>query len=563
MAEPIAAATSGAEAGWGALSMLFGVVVASVWLGTLASRAAARGRKGFITSFFLGNRTLGAWALALTATVQSGGTFMGFPSLVYSHGWVVTLWIAPYMVVPLTGLGILAKRLAQLSRRLGAVTVPDLFRARFASPALGLVSSLFLLFYMSFMMIAQFKAGAIIMKIAWPGTGALALVDDVPGSGGGGGIDRAYYLGLALFTIVVVGYTIIGGFLAAVWTDLFQSVLMFLGVMLLLVLALSAAGGLERATQTAIAHTDARFAWGPGYARDGRMFHPLGLALSYFFVFIFSGLGSPASMVRVMATRSAATIRRSIALLSLYNLGIYLPLVVICVAARSVLPRLSAPDELIPRLAFGTTRGLWGGSLLAGLILAAPFGAVMATVSSYLVVISSGIVRDVYQRFLRPGASDAELRRLSRLAMVVVGGVAVLANLRPVAYLQAIVVFASTSSAATFVVPALMLAFWRRATRAGVLAAMAAGSATMLGLFAAGWIGALRGFDPMIGPATRFRPYYLLGLEPVVWGLPASLVAGVVVSLLTEPPPPEVVRPLFERQVESPPAPASASGPHA
>lgn len=558
MVEPIAAATAGpaAEAGWGALAMLFGVVVASVWLGTLASRAAARGRKGFVTSFFLGNRALGAWALALTATVQSGGTFMGFPSLVYSHGWVVALWIAPYMVIPLTGLGILAKRLAQLSRRLGAVTVPDLFRARFASPALGLVSSLFLLFYMSFMMIAQFKAGALIMKISWPGTGALALAEDVPG-----GIDRAYYLGLALFTIVVVGYTVIGGFLAAVWTDLFQSVLMFLGVMLLLVLALSAAGGLERATQTAVAHTDARFAWGPGYARDDRMFHPLGLALSYFFVFIFSGLGSPASMVRVMATRSAATIRRSIALLSVYNLGIYLPLVVICVAARSVLPNLSAPDEVIPRLAFGTTRGLWGGSLLAGLILAAPFGAVMATVSSYLVVISSGIVRDVYQRFLRPSASDAELRRLSRLAMVVVGGVAVAANLRPVAYLQAIVVFASTSSAATFVVPALMLAFWRRATKAGVLAAMAAGSATMLGLFAAGWVGSLRGFDPMIGPATSFRPYYLLGLEPIVWGLPASLAAGLIVSLLTEPPPPEVVRPLFERAMESPPAPGS--GPHA
>src|SRR5205085_6500375 len=98
-------------------------------------------------------------------------------------------------------------------------------------------------------------------------------------------------------------------------------------------------------------------------------------------------------------------------LLSFYNMGIYLPLVVICIAARSVLPRLSAPDEVIPRLAFGTTRGVWGGPLLAGLILAAPFGAVMATVSGYLVVIASGVVRDVYLRLIRPHASDAELRR--------------------------------------------------------------------------------------------------------------------------------------------------------
>jgi SSS family solute:Na+ symporter/sodium/pantothenate symporter len=539
--ELLVLAVVASAAGWGALATLFGVVVASVWLGTVASRETARGR--FLTSYFLGNRRLGAFTLALTATVQSGGTFMGFPALVYSHGWVVALWIAPYMVIPLTGLGILGKRVAQLSRQTGALTVPDLFRARFGSPVLGLVSSLLIMFYMSFMMVAQFKAGALIMKIAWPGTGALALVDE---TGGSGGIDRAYYLGLTLFTVVVVGYTLIGGFLAAVWTDLFQSVLMLLGVMILLPLAVSAAGGMEQATLGAIARTDARFAWGPGYAADGRAFLPTGLAVSYFFVFIFSGLGSPAGMVRVMATRSAATIRRSVVLLSLYNLGIYLPLVVICIAARSVLPRLSAPDEVIPRLALGTTRNLWGGSLLAGLILAAPFGAVMATVSAYLVVISSGIVRDVYVRFVRPQAGDAELRRLSRMAMVGVGAIAVMANLRPVAYLQAIVVFASTSAAATFAVPALMMAYWRRATTAGAMAAMLAGSAVMLALFAAGWVLAWRGFDPLIGPATRFRPYYLLGLEPIVWGLAASLLAGVGVSLATSPPPRELVRRLFD-----------------
>src|SRR5262249_44718569 len=159
-----------------------------------------------------------------------------------------------------------------------------------------------------------------------------------------------------------------------------------------------------------------------------------------------------------------------------------------------------------------------------GLVLAAPFGAVMATVSTYLVVISSGIVRDVYVRFVRPQAGDAELRQITCAAMVAVGLIAVVANLRPVAYLQAIVIFASTSSAATFVVPALMMAYWRRASTAGTVAAMVAGSSVMLGLFATGWVLAMQGFDPMIGQATRFRPYYLLGLEPIVWGLAASLL---------------------------------------
>ena len=142
------------RAGYGAMFMLVLFILGSIWIGVMANRATQSG--GFMKGFFLGNRGLGAWALALTATVQSGGTFMGFPSLVYKHGWIVALWIGSYMVVPLTGFGIIGKRLAHLSRRTGAVTVPDLFRTRFNSPAVGLTCTIFWLLYMSFLMFALF-----------------------------------------------------------------------------------------------------------------------------------------------------------------------------------------------------------------------------------------------------------------------------------------------------------------------------------------------------------------------------------------------------------------------
>src|SRR5579863_8347924 len=131
MGEPSASA--------GTLVALLVFVAASVWLGTVAQRVVSQG--SFLKGYFLGNRGLGAWALALTATVQSGGTFMGYPSFVYTHGWVVALWIGSYMVVPITGFGVLGKRFAQLSRRTGAITVPHLLRIRFGSPAVGLISS--------------------------------------------------------------------------------------------------------------------------------------------------------------------------------------------------------------------------------------------------------------------------------------------------------------------------------------------------------------------------------------------------------------------------------------
>lgn len=574
------------SAGSGTLFALFLLIVASVWLGTLAQRAVRKG--SFLKGYFLGNRGLGAWALALTATVQSGGTFMGFPSLVYSFGWIVALWIAAYMVVPLTGFGVLGKRLAQLSRRTGAITVPELLRERFASPGVGVAALLFILLYMLFMMVAQFKAGALIMKVSWPGAGALALAEDVPAGSlddepvrgdqpqedaapaedsarpvqvgaiaspvqsvpakSAGALDRYYYLGLTIFALTVVGYTVIGGFLAAVWTDLFQSVLMFVGVVLLVCLAVPMAGGLEYASRTAAQVTGPGYVFGPGYAADDRQFLPLGLAFSFFFVWVYAGLGSPAGMVRIMACKSTATIRRSIFLLSVYNFFIYIPLIVVCICGRALIPDLSVSDEIIPRMALKTTESLPGGSLLAGLILAAPFGAVMATVSSYLVVIASALVRDLYHRFIHAAATDRELRLLSYTVMILVGAVAFAANIQPVEYLQAIVVFSGTGAAATFVVPALMAAYWRRATAAGALAAMLGGASTMIGLYVTGFVDGWRGFDPMIGQATKFRPYFLLDLDPIVWGLAASLVCGIVVSLLTSPPQESVVSRLFDAQ---------------
>src|SRR5438270_2185219 len=144
--------------------ILFTVI--SLGLGVVANVAGRQG--SFLKKYFLGNRSLGAFAVALTAAVMSGGTFVGFPSLVYSFGWVVGLWIASYMVAPLTVLGVLGKRIGQLSRKTGAITLPDLFRERFGSPALGLLTSLLVMFFLVCNLVPQFKAGAIILRIALP-----------------------------------------------------------------------------------------------------------------------------------------------------------------------------------------------------------------------------------------------------------------------------------------------------------------------------------------------------------------------------------------------------------
>jgi SSS family solute:Na+ symporter/sodium/pantothenate symporter len=517
----------------------------SLGLGVVANLVASR-KAGFLQKYFLGNRSLGAFAVALTAAVMSGGTFMGFPSLVYKFGWVVGLWIASYMVAPLTVLGGLGKRIGQLSRKTGAITLPDLLRERYGSPTLGLMTSLLIMFFLTCNLIPQFKAGGLIMKIVLPSeTFSWVVSEDSPATS-----DPGYYLGLAIFAATVIAYTAYGGFLAAIWTDVFQSIIMAVGVAILLPLALYASGGLEKATLAGISQTDPGFAFGPGAVRA---FHPIGLAISFFFMWAITGMGQPSTMVRLMAFRDSRTLRYSILYLTLYNFLIYIPLVLIFISARAILPNLANTDEVMPSLVITLAN-----PYVAGLILAAPYGAVMSTVSGFLLIVASGLVRDLYQRFLRPSASEKEIEWASYLATVGVGVVVMLLALNPPQYLQLIIVFSSAGMAASFLMPAIMGAYWRRATHQGAIAAMAAGASTTLGLYLFGLVLGRRGYDPGIGPGgSAFVPYYLLGFDPCVWGLAVSLVTGVVVSLLTPPPDPARVALLFDAQPPDAPAPAT------
>ncbi|MFM7131488.1 MAG: sodium:solute symporter family transporter, partial [bacterium] len=464
--------------------------------------------------------------------------------------------------------GVLGKRIGQLARRTGAITLPDFFRERFASPMLGLITSILVIFFLSCNLVAQFKGGGLILKLvlpqsihamigtAEPGKSATDKMAGVAAAASDEGAakpaaspeqpkyrvntweDRAYVLGLVVFSVTVIFYTAYGGFLAAIWTDVFQSLVMALGVIILFPLAMNAAGGINAGTMAGITQTgDESYAFGPGAVRS---FHPIGLAVSFFVMWAISAMGQPSTLVRLMAFRDTRTLRWSIIYLTLYNLLIYVPLIMIFVCARQILPNLAKSDEVMPRLVITLAN-----PYIAGLIIAAPFGAVMSTVSGWLLIISSGIVRDLYQRFINPHASEKEIEKASYLGTVLVGVVVCLIALNPPEYLQLIVVFSSSGMAASFLAPAAYGAFWRRANGIGMIAAMLTGAGVTLGLYAYGMILAKTGFDPGIGAGGALSPYYLLGLDPCVWGISSSFLAGAVVSLMTQTPSAELVDRMF------------------
>ncbi len=604
----------------------FGIYLGFVFL--LAAFANRAGKnKSFVSEYFLGSRGIGTWAFALTyaATAASGGSFMGFPSLIYTHGWVLAWWIAGYMVVPLVALGLLAKRLNQVSRLAGAITVPELLRRRFESSAVGNFATFLVVFFMFFFLMAQFKAGAQIMAtlledVAVYQKAASAIESATANIPWIGAADGDYLLCLIVFAVSVIVYTTYGGFRAVVWTDVMQGIVMGLGVVIMLVLSLSQVGGLGKATErlaemTPPEHVDVvlrsenssvedrllkrgqwiplagggvvrlksasilpagepsiagvealrittpeeierarllidsssavtaelagdvqTYAFGAGEkgvytsapgpsASNPNGFLGVLLAFSFFVFWNFSGAGQPSYMVRQMAFRDTVTLRRSMVMVAFYFGLIYFPLVIIFTCARVLLPGMEIyPDRVMPEMASHLTTEA-GVPWLAGLLVAAPFAAVMSSVDSFLLLVSSGVVRDVYQESINPNASEKQMKRLTYGVTVIIGILGVVAVLHPPQFLQHLIVFASAGLGACFLMPMIFALYWPRMTASAAIGGMVGGGITVLALYLIGF-----------WKTGKFEEYLLLGLHPFIWSVVVSTILILSISFADRPP---------------------------
>lgn len=691
----LAAADSG-----GAVLVTFLIYILGVFFIAWASNRLLQG-KNFLSEYFLGSRGLGVWAFALTlaATSSSGGSFMGFPSKIYTHGWSLGLWIGSYLVVPICVMGILGKRINQVARLSGSITVPDILRDRFRSVAFGLIAVSLIVFFMTFNLVAQFKGGSEILRtLLRPIEAFSTTANSLPGWLAGMTTQgNEYLLCLLVFGIAVIVYTTYGGFHAVVWTDVMQGVVMVVGVVIMLPLAIYQAGKaventdpeiaarasskLESVTRrmammqppakgtasftlanpaatdeqrivssgswifvpgedgagqrlfkvargfqlergsSAFRNEDANkngkldtgedsndnnvldpevweiidpadisqvrrrldegketddltslfvlsditvqayaygakktvdsdgdgsisasekghegsFVTGPGPHRDKNDgFLPLSLAISFFFMWAISGTGQPSNMVRLMAFKDTPTLRRSIFTVAIYYSMIYFPLVIIFCCARVLIPGMeSEPDRIMPQMAIELTQNI-GMGWMAGLLIAAPFAAVMSTVDSFLLMISSALVRDIYQRNVNPEVTEKKIKKLSYLFTMLVGLGALLGAMNPPEFLQDIIVYTGSGLASCFLAAVVYSLFWPRSNAAGCIAAMLSGFGAHLSLYLVGFF---RG--------TGFAPYRLMGMDPVVMGLIVSFLVGYIVTILTEAPPVDLVRKYF------------------
>ena len=242
---------------------------------SFVARRRSAGEGGFVKEYFIGNRTLGGFVLAMTtiATYGSVSSFVGGPGQAWMVGWG---WV--YMaVVQVTALvllyGIVGKKLALVARKLDAVTVIDIVRARYNSNALANISAIIVVLFFAATMVAQFVGGA-------------KLFEAVTG--------YSYLVGLVLFGAAVILFTTIGGFRGVAFTDALCGIIMLVGIFVLAGGILVAGGGYENIMDTIKANHPAMLEPFSG----GSM--PAGL---YFTQWLLVGILTfvlPQSMVRCM-----------------------------------------------------------------------------------------------------------------------------------------------------------------------------------------------------------------------------------------------------------------------
>jgi SSS family solute:Na+ symporter len=477
------------------------VVVILLYLGGLISIGIYRSRSVKTQDdFMVAGRKASAIFLAgtLVCTWVGSGSLFGGAGLAFRMGFS-QLWMSAGAWVGIALVYFLAHRV----RRIAQYTVSDILEKRY-SPAARLFGTFAII--IAYLTIAgyQFRGGGRLLNI-------LTGIDPI--------------LGGAITCVVVITFTVLAGLVSIISIDLVNGIMMTVGVLIAVPLALGAVGGAE---QLAALPVDRFEVFGT---------HNAIWAMGVFFPTFFLLLGESSMYQKFFAARDEATARRAVIGMIVGVILIETALCVLAVTGSAKYLTLAPFVGVDGSLDKGTTETIilhlarfdlptWSGILL----ICAAVAIILSTANTFLMIPSTNIARDVYQRFINPGVSQNAIVRFQRIWIILLGILAfVLAN-----FFKSILdmAFTAYTMVGAGITPALLAAFlWKRVTVAGGVTSIIAGMGvtiiiTLLNLVLAE---PLMETDFIILPAAT-----------------ASILSLVVVSLLTRPSPEEKWKPFME-----------------
>ena len=479
------------------LSILFGL---AIW----SSRSTRD-----LAGYYLAGRKLPAAVVGFSAasTGESAWLLLGLTGMGYLLG-VNALWIVfGEVLATAVAWAFIGPRFKALADRYRAITVADWMEERFGDrrQILRILGSVVILVMAGTYMAAQL-------------TGSGKTFESFLGI--------PYEAGVVLGAVVILFYTSFGGLKAVAWSDLIQATLMAAALVALPLVAIHEVGGLTVLAER-LASADPgllRPLGGSGMSGQGiaDVISHMGIGLAF--------LGAPQLLVRFMASKDRRTLSdggfMAAFVIVLFDLGAVLT----GMAGRVLYPVIDDPEGILPLLASDLMP-----PVVTGLFLTAVLAAIMSTADSVLLLASSAVVRDFFEKLLgprhrnpaAPGFSgfiarvtgdDARLARFGKAVTLALGVVGIGVALPEVRVIFFFVLFSWSGLGCAFAPVAILGIFWKRMTLPGAVAGMVTGFLTSVGWFLWG------------------KPAYFELYEMVV-GFAAGFAAAIVVSLLTRPDP--------------------------
>lgn len=474
-------------------------------IGIFASR-----RINSMSDYYLGGKKMGFWAVAFSAraTGESGWLLIGLTGMGamagYSAYWVV---LGELLGVFLSW-QFMAKRFKTRSDTYKSITIPDYLQSHFKSSTntLRIISAATLVVFVVIYVASQMDVTGIAFE-------SMLNID--------------YRIGALIGFVIVLIYIFIGGFVAAVWSDMFQGILMFFGLVLLPIVvwfSMDHGAGISEGLNA----IDPTLTQIMGRSDDGLMnlFTILGFSM------IGLGfLGSPQVYVRFMSIKSEKEIDKGKWIALIFTLLTDAAAVTIGILARIYFTSEGQDPEVVLGnggenvLSMITNEFL--PSILVAIFIAIVLSAIMSTIDSLLVLASSAITRDFYQKIFRPDLKDEDLTSFSRLVTVIMAVIALciailLYNLYPERKIFWIMIFGWSGIAATFCPVIILSLFWKGYSEKGAIASMITGFVSVI-------------FFKFVVSNMEGIGAYFIELDVLAPSFLLAMIVGYIVSKIAPP----------------------------
>jgi sodium/proline symporter len=406
--------------------------------------------------FFLAGRKLNPWVVAFSerASGESSWLLLGLPGAALASGMLET-WTALGCILGIAfSWFVIAKGLRLESERVNAITLPHFFAEKLGGRVKLIrgVATLIILFFYIFYLAAQFNGAGKVLDVTFQ-------------------IPKTW--GMVIGAIVIITYTMMGGFFAVAWTDLIQGIIMVGTLIVLPVVGFVEIVSENQSLTTAVASQGQSFASLTGGAAGLASVSVIVGGLSWFFGY----MGQPHLLTRFMSIKDPQKIRISRRIAITWAIPAFIGAMIVGLVGLSLYGQgyFSDVEEIMPRLATDLLPA-W----LAGIFISGAVAAMMSTADSQLLVISSTIIEDFYHQTLGRRVTEKVLLNMSRIITVAIGLFAFIVALTSQKLIFSMVSYAWSGLGASFGPALLLILKWKKTTWQGVLGGMLMGSASTI-----------------------------------------------------------------------------------